>query len=338
MKKKLLFTGFFWYIYSSLCTAHSVSYSPEGTVRERLREGIEYARHRVDICIHDFAALEISEYLDGARERGVRVRVMMLEQDSNGAKGSLAEMLIDKGFDVRVLKTQLCGSPVQDFIVLDDRVLVTGVYNWMAYRNRNICGDVVFHHDSERILSYKDIFWRLYTDAEPIPSIISKKELVASALSSAAHITSGATTAKQPLQANNTSNNGQPTAKEITKSEIEEIPKEFMDISLEEMDIKFGGESSLSRAEKKDLWKKYKDKYVRWQGIIVYKGTGRVDWNRMGVSRQWGKNAEVEIIFDWRMFDKVMNVRVGNTITYTGKLVSRPGINSPYRLDDGDIE
>lgn len=336
--KKLLFAGFFWYIYSSLCTAHSVSYIPEGTVRERLREGIEYARHRVDICIHDFATLEISEYLDGARERGVRVRVMMLEQDSNGAKGSLAEMLIDKGFDVRVLKTQLCGSPVQDFIVLDDRVLVTGVYSWMAYRNRNICGDVVFHHDSERILSYKDIFWRLYTDAEPIPSKISKKELVASAIPSAAHTTSAETTVKQPLQANNTRDNGQPTAKEIAKSEIKEIPKEFMDISLEEMDKKFGMESLLSRSEKNELWKKYKGKYVRWQGVVAYKGMGRVDWNRIGVNRKSSKNAEVEILFDWRMFEKVMNVRIGRTITYTGKLVSRPGINSPYRLDDGDIE
>ena len=336
--KKLLFAGFFWYIYSSLCTAHSVSYIPDGTVRERLREGIEYARYRVDMCIHDFAALEISEYLDGARERGVRVRVMMLEQDSNGAKGSLAEMLIDKGFDVRVLKTQLCGSPVQDFIVLDDRVLVTGVYNWMAYRNRNICGDVVFHHDSERILSYKDIFWRLYTDAEPIPSKISKKELVASAIPSAAHTTSGATTVKQPLQANNNRDNGQPTAKEITKSEIEEIPKEFMDISFDEMNKKFGKESTLSRSEKNKLWKEYKGKYVRWQGIVAYKGMGRVDWNRVGVSRQRGNGVEAEILFDWRRFEAVMNIRVGSTITYTGKLVSRPGINAPYRLDDGDIE
>lgn len=336
--KKLLFAGFFWYIYSSLCTAHSASYIPDGTVRERLREGIEYARHRVDICIHDFAALEISEYLDGARERGVRVRVMMLEQDSNGAKGSLAEMLIDKGFDVRVLKTQLCGSPVQDFIVLDDRVLVTGVYNWMAYRNRNICGDVVFHYDSERILSYKDIFWRLYTDAEPIPSKISKKELVASEITSAAHTTSGATTVKQPLQANNNRDNGQPTAKEITKSEIEEIPKEFMDISFDEMNKKFGKESTLSRSEKNKLWKEYKGKYVRWQGIVAYKGMGRVDWNRVGVSRQRGNGVEAEILFDWRRFEAVMNIRVGRTITYTGKLVSRPGINAPYRLDDGDIE
>ena len=335
---KFLITTAFLGIFSSLCVAGNISYTPAGTVRERLREGIEYARHRVDICIHDFAALEISEYLDGARERGVQVRVAILEQDSNGAKGSLAEMLIDKGFDVRVLKTQLCGSPVQDFIVLDDRVLVTGVYNWMAYRNRNICGDVVFHHDSERVLSYKDIFWRLYTDAEPIPSKISKKELVASAIPSAAHTTSGATTVKQPLQANNTRDNGQPTAKEITKSEIEEIPKEFMDISFDEMNKKFGKESTLSRSEKNKLWKEYKGKYVRWQGIVAYKGMGRVDWNRVGVSRQRGNGVEAEILFDWRRFEAVMNIRVGSTITYTGKLVSRPGINAPYRLDDGDIE
>ena len=325
-------------IHTSIYAADNTYYIPNGTVRERLREGIEYARYRVDICIHDFAALEIGEYLDGARERGVQVRVTMLEQDSKGAKGSLAEMLIDKGFDVRVLKAQLCGSPVQDFIVLDDRVLVTGVYNWMAYRNRNICGDVVFHHDSERILSYKDIFWRLYTDAEPIPSKISKKELVASAIPSAAHTTSGATTVKQPLQANNNRDNGQPTAKEITKSEIEEIPKEFMDISFDEMNKKFGKESTLSRSEKNKLWKEYKGKYVRWQGIVAYKGMGRVDWNRVGVSRQRGNGVEAEILFDWRRFEAVMNIRVGSTITYTGKLVSRPGINAPYRLDDGDIE
>ena len=63
-----------------------------------------------------------------------------------------------------------------------------------------------------------------------------------------------------------------------------------------------------------------------------------MDWNRIGVSRQLGKDAEVEILFDWKLFEKVMNVRLGSTITYTGKLRSRPVYDAPYRLDDGDIE
>lgn len=330
--KKFLITTALLYIFSSLCAAGNISYSPDGAVRERLRESIEYARHRIDVCMHDFAALEISECLDGARERGVRVRVTMLERDSNGAKGSLARTLIDKGFDVRVLNAQLCGGPVQDFIVLDDRILVTGVYNWMAYQDRNICGDVVFHHDSERILSYKDIFWRLYTDAEPVPSVCNKKELLASAIPSAAHAASGAMSAKQPMQAGDK----QPMAKEITESE--EIAKEFIDISFEEMDKQFGRESVLSRSEKNTLWKKYKGKYVRWQGIVAYKGMGRVDWNRVGICRERGQNAEVEIQFDWKMFEKVMDIMVGRPIAYTGKLISRPVINAPYRLEDGDVE
>lgn len=104
------------------------------------------------------------------------------------------------------------------------------------------------------------------------------------------------------------------------------------------MDKQIGKESTLSRSERNKFWKKYKGKYVRWSGIVSYKGMGRVDWNRVGVSRQNSQNAEVEILFDWRMFEKVMSVQIGSMISYSGKLVSRPGINAPYRLDDGNIE
>ena len=71
---------------------------------------------------------------------------------------------------------------------------------------------------------------------------------------------------------------------------------------------------------------------------MSYRGMGRVDWNRVGVNRQKSKDAEVEISFDWRMLEKVMRIKEGNPITYTGRLVSRPVINAPYRLGDGDIE
>ncbi|MDO8141690.1 MAG: phospholipase D-like domain-containing protein [Candidatus Brocadiales bacterium] len=330
--KKLLFLVFFGYIFSPLCAANSTYYITEGTIEERLREGIEYAWHRVDICIHDFAALDIAEYLDDARRRGAQVRVMMIEQESNGAKGLLAEKLIDRGIDVRTLKTQLCGRPVQDFIILDNNVLVTGVYNWMAYRNRSICSDVVFHYDAEIILNYKDTFWRLFTDAEVVPPVSSKKDLV---VSNNHPLPGTVASVKQTVQGDN---KGQMAAAESPKPATEVISRDFIDVSFEEMDEKFGKESGLSRSEKNELWKKYKGKYVRWQGVVAYKGMGRVDWNRVGVNRQRGKNAEVEILFDWRRFEAVMNIRLGSTITYTGKLVSRPGINAPYRLDDGDIE
>lgn len=335
--KKVLFMVFFWYIVSplcTLCTANSNYRFTEGTIEDRLREGIEYARYRVDLCIRDFAALEIAEYLGEARERGVQVRVTMIEQAGNDGKGSLAGKLINKGIEIRKLKTQLCGRPVHDFVLLDDRVLVTGVYNWMAYRNRSICNDVVFYYDSESALNYKDTFWRLFTDAEVIPPASSINELIAVMN---APVTEVNASEKQTVQGN-TQEKGQLATSESSVPFTEGIVKEYIDITFEEIEKQFGSESVLSRSEKKELWNSFKGKYVRWQGVVAYKGMGRVDWNRVGVNRRGGNSAEVEVLFDWRKFEAVMNIKVGSTITYTGKLVSRSGINAPYRLVDGDIE
>ena len=334
---KLLITAILGCISSSLFAASNTYYAPDGTVRERLKEGVEYTQHCVDICIHDFAALEMAEYLDVARDRGVRVRVVILEHGNDKSRGSLAEKLIYKGFDVRVLKRQLGENTLQDFVVLDDRVLVTGAYNWLAYRNRNICNDVLFQYDPERIRDYKNTFCQLFTEAEAIPSINNRKELFAPNNPPVSDTVSDIAGAKQTIQ-EDILKSEQVAAEESPKTVTEVISRDFIDVSIEEMDKQFGMESLLSRSEKNELWKNYKGKYVRWQGIVAYKGMGRVDWNRIGVNRKSSKNAEVEILFDWRRFEKVMDVRIGSTITYTGKLISRPGINSPYRLDDGDIE
>ena len=355
---KLLITAILGCISSSLFAASNTHYAPDGTVRERLKEGFEYAQHCVYICIHDFAALEIAEYLDVARDRGVRVRVVILEHGNDKSRGSLAEKLIYKGFDVRVLKRQHGENPLQDFVVLDDRVLVTGAYNWLAYRNRNICDDALFQYDPERIRDYKNTFCHLFTEAEAVPSITNRKKRKKAKVGIAdvdkAEAVPSITNRKKLLAPNNppvsdiagsrqtvqsdTLDKEQMAAKESTETVAEVIPKDFINISIEEMNKKFGKESTLSRSEKNELWKEYKGKYVRWQGIVAYKGMGRVDWNRVGVSRQRGNGAEVEILFDWRRFEAVMDIRAGRPITYTGRLVSRPWINAPYRLDDGDIE
>ncbi|HLE86744.1 MAG TPA: hypothetical protein VI727_03680 [Candidatus Brocadiaceae bacterium] len=334
---KLLITAILGCISSSLFAASNTYYAPDGTVRERLKEGVEYTQNCVDMCIHDFAALEMAEYLDVARDRGVRVRVVILEHGNDKSRGALAEKLIYKGFDVRVLKRQLGENPLEDFVVLDDRVLVTGAYNWLAYRNRNICNDVLFQYDPESIRDYKNTFCQLFTEAEAIPSINNRKELFAPNNPPVSDTVSDIAGAKQTIQ-EDILKSEQVAAEESPKTVTEVISRDFIDVSIEEMDKQFGMESLLSRSEKNELWKNYKGKYVRWQGIVAYKGMGRVDWNRIGVNRKSSKNAEVEILFDWRRFEKVMDVRIGSTITYTGKLISRPGINSPYRLDDGDIE
>ena len=325
----------FWY--STFTYASDESYfTPGGSVRYRVVEGIEYCRRNMDICIHDFAALDIDRDLEHARSRGIRAHVVILEYDKSTSRGKLAEALIQKGFDVRILKLSQGAERGEDFIILDDRVVITGVFNWLAYRDRNMDNAILFSYDNDKIRAYKDTFCKLFSEGEPSSFLVSQKDLVVQGSLPVSDAGSDKTSTGQVSQ-------GFPLSKGLPENESlkpaqEPKARDFIDLSLEDMWNQLGKESALSRSEKNELWKKYKDKYVRWHGVVVYKGMGRVDWNRVGVGHQGGKDAEVEIVFDWQMFEKVMSLRLGNTITFTGKLVSRPGFSAPCRLDDGDIE
>ncbi|MCF6157546.1 MAG: hypothetical protein E3K32_03015 [wastewater metagenome] len=320
----------------SFSAANTLSYIPHGSMKERLEEGIGYTEHTIDIYMHNFAALNITEELEGARNRGVRVRAVILEHITKGSqRGLLAEILISRGFDVRILKSQHSNKSVQDFILLDDRVLVTGVYNWLAYRNRDIYNDITFYYNSDRIHDYKNIFYQLFTDGEAVPLFVERKEQDTESASPLAGMISDRD--KEQTEREYVPGK-EPEVTGETVGPSEAISKDFISISFEELDRQFGKESGLSRSEKNTLWKKYQGKYIRWQGTISYRGMGRVDWNRIGVSQKGDKGAEVEILFDWRRFGKVMSLKEGNPVTYTGKLVSYPRIKAPYRLNDGDIE
>lgn len=322
---------------TSLHAGNSVFYIPQGTVEEVLKEGVAYAQKSIHICIHNFAAPDIEKELVAARGRGVRVRLVILEHSPGKERGIMAETLIRSGFDIRVYSSPSGNGQAQDFILLDDRILVTGVYNWLAYQNRNIGNEVLVSYDQERIGIYKNTFCTLFAEGEPASledhrmRLSATKNSLASATLPSEEIT---------VLPNESLHKG--TMNVVAEKSPETAPpvslNDLLDSSFEDVDRQFGKQSTLSRAEKNKLWKSYQGKYVRWQGIVLYKGMGRVDWNRIGVGRQQGKKAEVEILFDWKMFEKVMDVRIGSTITYSGKLVSRSVLDAPYRLDDGNIE
>lgn len=335
--KNLLFAIVPVLISGIICKAQDNYYIPDGTVKERLIEGIGRTQHCIDFCVHDFASLDVGKELLVAREKGVRVRIVVVENNSTAVKGLLAESLINKGFDVRILRSGFSGNEMEDFVIFDERTLVTGAYNWLAYKNRNICNDVIIYYDTERIRAYKNMFYRLFADGEAVPVLVNKKGLIVSNDIPIYGTVTNIVEIEQAIKSN------MPSGEESVASEIlnetvpETISGDFIDLSFEEMTNKFGKGSTLSRSEKSNLWKKYKNKYVRWRGIIVHRGMGRVDWNRVGVSYKDSRNADAEIMFDWKKFDEVTSMRIGSTITFTGKLVSRPGLNSPFRLEDVNL-
>ncbi|ODS30703.1 MAG: hypothetical protein SCARUB_04184 [Candidatus Scalindua rubra] len=126
--------------------------------------------------------------------------------------------------------------------------------------------------------------------------------------------------------------------KVIEKEDIEiaETTDGFIKLSLEELDEIFGKENNMTESQKDKLWEEYKNKYVRWTGEVMSRGKGRISGLRMGIKHKEG--TDVELCFDIEKDDEVLQTKKGDTITYTGKLVTRRGYILPYKLEDGNIE
>ncbi len=112
--------------------------------------------------------------------------------------------------------------------------------------------------------------------------------------------------------------------------------EEFVTDSFDDLFNILGNYSKLTKPQKEEEWHKYKGKYVRWKGVVSYKGLSQDDWNRIGIRHNVYTN--VELIFDKNKNDIVRMVRTGDTITYTGKLSFLFDRNLMFKLEDSNIE
>ena len=117
---------------------------------------------------------------------------------------------------------------------------------------------------------------------------------------------------------------------------VSQGPKKiFLVETFDGLDNMFGKGSNLSDAQKDEAWGKYKGKYVRWMGQIVYKNFNVASGLRIGMMQKEKGDIEVKVGLTKR--DKVLKFQEGETVLYTGRLTERCGSQSPYILEDGDI-
>ncbi len=107
-------------------------------------------------------------------------------------------------------------------------------------------------------------------------------------------------------------------------------------LSFEGLNKIFGKHRSITQTRKEELWENYRGKYIRWQGIVNYKGLGRNDWNRAGIRHTTGTN--VELRFNEEKKDLVEMIKREDNITYTGKLSELFGRNLLCAIEDVNIE
>ncbi|HHT9121022.1 MAG TPA: phospholipase D-like domain-containing protein [Candidatus Hypogeohydataceae bacterium YC41] len=279
-----------------------VYFSPETDILQLLLQQVNLTKDSLYAAISSIDSGELVQALIEAKKKGVKIQ-LIIDGESVLENPTQVKFLQEGGLEVRLLRGDAGGRMDNNFAIFDRKELLTGSYYWTERSQRFNLESVLLTDEPKVVETYLKEFDRLIGLSKETPV---KKPLLRPA----------------PLK---------PPSQKETEG------KEFLDTSFQELDNIFGEESSLTGSQKKKVWENYRGKYVQWQGIVVYKGVGRMDWNRVGLSHNQGKEADVEVSFNSRNMEDILSLQEGDTVTYTAKLSSRKGHGAPYRLEDGEL-
>lgn len=106
-----------------------IFFSPLDNVSRVIVDEISEAQHSIDVAIFGFTDLEIMNALIAAKQRGVLVRIYRDKLQSKESKQkAVNKSLQDNKIPVRIKTTGFLMH--MKCMIIDDRTLVTGSYNW----------------------------------------------------------------------------------------------------------------------------------------------------------------------------------------------------------------
>lgn len=104
-----------------------IFFSPKGGIAEEIIRQIDNAQKYIDIAIYSFTYEPIAEAIIRAKNRGVKIRILMDKEQSKG-KYSKYKFFLDNG--ISVLQNRHAGIMHNTIAIIDGKVLFTGSYNW----------------------------------------------------------------------------------------------------------------------------------------------------------------------------------------------------------------
>lgn len=159
------------------------------SIAGRLIRAIDAAQDSIDIAIHGLALREIAAALVRAKNRGVKVRIVMNQahvfpEKPRDKRSPEVQQLIDQGFEMKMLRGgDMFGIMHNKIAIFDNQVLETGSFNWTHAADAWHWENAMFHAEQARIKAYQaymDWMWsvasKIPSQAPPLPTPIPEGE------------------------------------------------------------------------------------------------------------------------------------------------------------------
>lgn len=138
-------------------------FSPEDGTAARLVQIIRQAQESVCFLAYSFTSAEIAEALLERARAGLQVTGVFDEQQARSNAGAQFERLLEAGLPVRLDGNP--GSMHHKVLVIDERIVVTGSYNFSESAEERNDENTLIIHDSAIAALYQAEFERVFAQA-----------------------------------------------------------------------------------------------------------------------------------------------------------------------------
>jgi len=138
-----------------------VHFSLYDNPQKEIIKNINQAESFINIAMYIFTDREIALPLVKARERGVKVR-LYLDKEQVEYQYSQSRFLVQKGIKTRISSNKYIMH--NKFAIIDNRLLLTGSYNWTFSANNRNDENLMVIDDPELIEIFQNQFVNLWTN------------------------------------------------------------------------------------------------------------------------------------------------------------------------------
>jgi len=136
-------------------------FTPEHNMQEIISAMIKHTSETLDLCVFTITNSELADEIIECKKRGARVRIITDD-----------EKIHDRGSEIRRLER--AGIPIKTdhshyhmhnkFGVLDNRLLITGSFNWTYTANKHNQENLLATTNSDLVAQYQYEFERLWNE------------------------------------------------------------------------------------------------------------------------------------------------------------------------------
>jgi len=149
--KKLIPVALIFLLFSLPSLAEiKIFFSPNGGIKEEIIKQIDNAESHIDISMYSFTSEPIAEALVQAKNRGIRVRILLDKLQAAG-RYSQYQYLLDN--NIKAITDVHAGIMHNKIAIIDGRVLLTGSYNWTESAEERNEENLLLFIDEEEIIN-----------------------------------------------------------------------------------------------------------------------------------------------------------------------------------------